>query len=221
MSKSEEDNEVQTKVKVKNNNKIRRKCKYTGCKKIVINEESFLNTNDFKVCCDLHTKCLTTFEKPDECPICLDEFNKYVSIPLIPCSHWVCKKCVINSGKNECPICRQEVQLSKVEMKQCNKISCKRQKEKEEQQLIEDRRMAEQLQQELNQNERVQVQPVYVRRIPVPVMNINIDNIEEMLLVINALEDPVEQNYLRRYMTNLLRIAEAHEQVIEVDDEEE
>jgi hypothetical protein len=210
MSESEDTNEVQRKVRV-NNNKIKRKCKYIGCKKMVQNDSLFLNTEEYKICCGLHSKCLTTYEKPDECPICLDEFNKYDSIPLIPCSHWICKKCVINSGKNECPICRQEVQLSKVELKQCNKINMKRQKEKEEQQMIEDRRMAEQLQRELNQNERIQVQPVYVRRMPI--MNINIDNIDEMLIVINALEDPVEQNYLRRYMTNLLRLSTVQEEV--------
>ena len=216
MSESEDTNEVQRKVRV-NNNKIKRKCKYIGCKKMVQNDSLFLNTEEYKICCELHTKCLTTYEKPDECPICLDEFSKYDSIPLILCSHWICKKCVVNSGKNECPICRQEVQLSKVELKQCNKINMKRQKEKEEQQMIEDRRMAEQLQRELNQNERIQVQPVYVRRMPI--MNINIDNIDEMLIVINALEDPVEQNYLRRYMTNLLRLATVQEEV--EDDEEE
>jgi hypothetical protein len=210
MSDSEDNNIVQKKLIVKNNNKIKRKCKYIGCKKMVQNEPTNLNTKEYKICCDLHSKCLTTYEKPDDCPICLDEFNKYDSIPLIPCLHWVCKKCVINSGKNECPICRQDVQLSKVELKQCNKISSKRQKEKEEQQMIEDRRMAEQLQRELNLNQRIEVQPVYVRRIPV--MNINVDNIDEMLTVINALEDPVEQNYLRRYMTNLLRIAAAQEE---------
>ena len=77
-------------------------------------------------------KCLTTYEKPEECPICLEEFNDYESIPLIPCFHWVCKKCVINSGKNECPICRQEVELTKIELKQCTKINLQRQKEKQE-----------------------------------------------------------------------------------------
>jgi hypothetical protein len=223
MSDNEDDIKVQ--LKVKNTNKLRRKCKYIGCKKIVINDVSFLNTKDFKICCDLHNKCLSVFEKPDECPICLEEFSKYDSVPLIPCSHWVCKKCVINSGKNECPICRQEVQLSKVELKQCNKINNKRQKEKEEQQMIEDRRIAEQLQRELNQNERrIQVQPVIVRRV-LPV--INVENIEEMLIVIDALEDPIEQEHLRRYFLNMLRLSDLQQEqnnlneVNEVEDEDE
>lgn len=212
MSESENNDEVKTIVKT--NSKIRRKCKYVGCKKMVQNEVNQINTKEYKICCELHTKCLTTYEKPDECPICLNEFNMFESIPLIPCYHWICKNCVINSGKNECPVCRQEVELSKSELKQCNKISNKRQKEKEEQQMVEDRRMAEQLQRELNQAERIQVQPVYVRRMPI---NINVDNIEEMLIVINALEDPDEQIYLRRYIANLLRMARLNEEENEVE----
>jgi len=161
------------------NGLIKRKCKYTGCKKMVINKESDLNTKDYKICCDFHSNIIKQYEKPDECPICLEEFDKINDVPLIPCLHWICKKCIIKSGKNECPICRQEVQLTKMESKQCNKINMKIQKEKEEQQMLEDRRMAEQLQRELNTNERLHVQPVIVRRIPV--MNINIQNIFQFL----------------------------------------
>ncbi len=210
-----ENNNVKSNVKVtvtikskKTSSSIKRKCKYIGCKKMVINEESALNTQDYKLCCDLHTKIIKQYEKPDECPICLEEFDLINSIPLIPCSHWICKKCIINSGKNECPICRQEVELTKIESKQCNKVNSKRQKEKEEQQMLEDRRIAEQLQRELNQNQRIQVQPVIVRRLPV----INIENIEEMLLVIDAIEDPIEQDHLRRYLLNMLRLADLHQQ---------
>jgi hypothetical protein len=189
-------------IKIKNS-KIKRKCKYIGCRKMVQNEEYCLNTKEFKICCESHSKYLTIYEKPDECPICLEEFDIENSIPLIPCSHWICKKCVINSGKNECPICRQQVELTKLEMIKCNKINLERQKEKEEQQLIEDRRMAEQMQRELNQNERINVQPVIIRRMPL----INIDNIEEMLIVIDAIEDQLEQAQLRRYLTNMLQLA--------------
>lgn len=208
---SENNNESLSK---KANRLIKRKCKYTGCKKMVINEESVLNTKEYKICCDLHNKIIKKYEKPDECPICSEEFDLVDNIPLIPCLHWICKKCIINSGKNECPICRQEVDLSKTETKQCNKVSIKRQKEKEEQQMLEDRRMAEQLQRDLNINERIHVQPVIVRRMPV----INVENIEEMLLVIDALEDPVEQDHLRRYLLNMLRLAEVQ---IEENNEEE
>ena len=43
----------------------------------------------------------------------------------------------------------------------------------------------------------------------------NVDNIEEMMLVIDALDDPIEQNYLRRYITNLLRMRIEEENEVE------
>jgi len=61
--------------------------------------------------CSQHIK-ISRLEKPDECPVCMDHFKKETK-HLRPCGHWVCIECIINSGKSECPLCRQKVYLSK------------------------------------------------------------------------------------------------------------
>lgn len=48
-------------------------------------------------------------EKPDECPVCMENLRK-TKKPL-PCGHWVHYKCILRSGKKECPICRQDVDI--------------------------------------------------------------------------------------------------------------
>ena len=50
------------------------------------------------------------FEKPEECPICLEPFLEDMN-PLKPCNHWIHNECVARSGKKECPICRSEIDL--------------------------------------------------------------------------------------------------------------
>lgn len=52
------------------------------------------------------------FEKPHECPVCFETLR--TSKPL-SCGHWVHKKCIVKSLKNECPICRKEVELNELE----------------------------------------------------------------------------------------------------------
>lgn len=52
------------------------------------------------------------YEKPSECPVCYEILR--TSKPL-SCGHWVHKKCIVKSLKNECPICRKEVELTDLE----------------------------------------------------------------------------------------------------------
>ena len=51
-------------------------------------------------------------EKPSECPVCYEplETDKALS-----CGHWVHKSCIIKSKKDNCPMCRQKVKLTRKE----------------------------------------------------------------------------------------------------------
>lgn len=51
------------------------------------------------------------FQKPDECSICMDSTSN-IHTPL-SCGHWVHKKCIIQWGKNQCPICRRKINIIK------------------------------------------------------------------------------------------------------------
>ncbi len=66
---------------------------------------------DFKYC-KLHYKKFK-LEKPDECPVCMEQLNNK-EIPL-SCAHWVHRKCILNWGKSCCPVCRQNITLTKRE----------------------------------------------------------------------------------------------------------
>lgn len=118
-------------------NKI--KCKYIKCRKRCTTKE---------ICCKQHSKILTAFEKPEECPICLEKFT--IEIPLIPCNHWICQDCVINSGKNECPVCRTVVEFDGKNKQKMAKSMKKRDKELKREQENNDREFARTLQQQLN-----------------------------------------------------------------------
>ena len=59
----------------------KQKCKYPKCRKRCTSEE---------ICCKVHSNVLTTFEKSDECPICL-ETKRCVSQPR--CDHYSCIEC--------------------------------------------------------------------------------------------------------------------------------
>lgn len=68
-------------------------------------------------------------EKQDECHVCCDEIKDHLS-----CGHYVCKKCIINSGRETCPLCRKTVSLSLEEVKSVDifKKKLKREREEEE-----------------------------------------------------------------------------------------
>jgi hypothetical protein len=114
------------------------KCKYPKCRK-------FCNSND--KCCKLHINHINTFEKPEECPICIEPFQD--NLPLFPCSHWICKECVIKSGKNECPVCRTEVEFDSNLKKRMQISIKKRKKEMKQEQENNDRQFAQMLQNQL------------------------------------------------------------------------
>jgi hypothetical protein len=66
-------------------------------------------------------------EKQDECHVCCEEIKEHIS-----CGHYVCKSCIVNSGKETCPLCRKIVSLNIEEVKQMNIIKEKMKREKYE-----------------------------------------------------------------------------------------
>jgi hypothetical protein len=66
-------------------------------------------------------------EKQDECHVCCNEIQEHLS-----CGHYVCKSCIVNSGKETCPLCRKVVSLNIEEVKQMNIIKEKMKREKYE-----------------------------------------------------------------------------------------
>ncbi len=173
------------KVKLK-----KKRCKFHNCRKMVNLKE---NEENITPICEEHQKKVNTYEKPDECIICVEEFDKENCIPLFPCCHWVCKNCVIKTGKKECPICRQQVILSSTDSKKCEKVYEKQIREKNLQQLQEDRRIAENLQRqimnEVNQMDRGRNGEIEIE--------INAGNVQQIFEILGAL-DPFEQTIYRR-----------------------
>jgi hypothetical protein len=48
------------------------------------------------------------FEKPDDCPICLEKISEKSELSLT-CGHWIHKNCLKLSEKHTCPICRTKM----------------------------------------------------------------------------------------------------------------
>ena len=70
--------------------------------------------------CHHHIHCekpMQYLDKPDECPVCLDELDQ-TDLPL-KCGHYVHRDCIIKSGKTKCPICRFDIYLTLSELKKC------------------------------------------------------------------------------------------------------
>lgn len=163
----------------------RKKCKYPDCRKMVSNEITSPEETKQR-CCPLHQPLIDTYQKPEECPICCSPF--IMNIPLFPCCHWICKDCIIHTGKKECPVCRQEVHLDKEEEKKLNQVSRRLQREKIEHQLEEDRRFAVELERQL--------QEASPRRNVVQIV-VTDENMDEILGILGALAPGERRIYLR------------------------
>ncbi len=59
--------------------------------------------------------------KPSECIICYESLanQRYA----LECGHWIHIKCIINSAKAECPICRTKLTVGKRAMKRIEKLA--------------------------------------------------------------------------------------------------
>lgn len=110
-------------------------CQTFRCSYVMKNNERcpLRSQNSSKYC----SKHYSTYERESECPVCMGKVYKV----LRPCEHWVCKDCIIKSGKPECPICRKHVTLSKKERDLLRKeahINRKKKEEEERKELIEE-----------------------------------------------------------------------------------
>ena len=112
-------------------------CKYNNCNNYISND---VNNN---LICDDHIKLLNIYEKPTECPICLQTLTD--EFPVFPCAHWVCKSCILNSSNHNCPFCRQQIYLTLEESNIINTNINRINKASEIQQIEDDRLLAEQL----------------------------------------------------------------------------
>lgn len=56
--------------------------------------------------------CDTIFDHPGDCPVCCMEIGQQERLS---CGHYIHKSCVIFSAQTVCPMCRQEVELSREE----------------------------------------------------------------------------------------------------------
>ena len=118
-------------------------CKYNDCNNDVNNN----------LICDDHIKLLNIYEKPPECPICLQTLTD--EFPVFPCAHWVCKSCILNSSNHNCPFCRQQIYLTLEESNMINTNINRINKASEIQQIEDDRLLAEQLNNESDEDDDV------------------------------------------------------------------
>lgn len=77
--------------------------------------------------CKNHSYCkrhlsLFKFDKPDECIICTSSMENE-NQPL-SCGHWVHRKCIVQ-WKDECPICRTKIKVTKKEYQMIEKNNIK------------------------------------------------------------------------------------------------
>jgi hypothetical protein len=62
--------------------------------------------------CDKHEERYR-YEKPEDCPVCMDTISEEIEIPLM-CGHWVHKMCLVPTNIHICPVCRQKMQQDEV-----------------------------------------------------------------------------------------------------------
>jgi hypothetical protein len=119
------------------------KCVIPGCKNVGSQRYEF---------CKKHSEQFK-FDKPDECCVCLEDL-KDEKYPLRDCGHWVHHKCVIMSGKDECPCCRGKVKFNKEQQAALSEVKNKHKKEKIEEEQREIRREMEEERRVVNRSTR-------------------------------------------------------------------
>ena len=68
--------------------------------------------------CRLHNKLDYVMEKPNECIVCLNDLND--TKKSLTCGHWIHLNCIYKWGKQQCPVCRQSIKLSTLQLKTFN-----------------------------------------------------------------------------------------------------
>lgn len=73
--------------------------------------------------------------KPKKCIICYESMINERSA--LNCGHWIHIQCIVNSAKEECPICRKKVRLNLKNKLLIERLAKKRRQEMDEQYIIE------------------------------------------------------------------------------------
>jgi hypothetical protein len=84
------------------------------CRGLTIQAENLVkcqNKSDKQHCPDHEHRY--RFEKPDDCPVCMDIISSKTETPL-ECGHWVHKKCLVPTNIHICPVCRQGMKQHEV-----------------------------------------------------------------------------------------------------------
>ena len=99
------------------------------CRGLTIQGENLVkcqNKSDNQHCPDHEHRY--RFEKPDECPVCMDLISNKTETPL-ECGHWIHKNCLSPTNLHICPVCRQSMKPHEVKFifgenhQQCNQYS--------------------------------------------------------------------------------------------------
>ena len=72
-------------------------------------------------------------EKVDECHVCRKTFEE--NDKPLSCGHWICKECVCQSGKAECPLCRKKIDMTTNEIRKM--IDIKKNKNNQNRSVVE------------------------------------------------------------------------------------
>lgn len=72
-------------------------------------------------------------EKVDDCHVCCKTFEE--NDKPLSCGHWICKECVCQSGKAECPMCRKKIDMTTNEIRKM--IDIKKNKNNQNRSVVE------------------------------------------------------------------------------------
>lgn len=84
------------------------------CRGLTIQGENLVkcqNKSDKQHCPDHEHRY--RFEKPDDCPVCMDTISIKTETPL-ECGHWIHKNCLSPTNLHICPVCRQTMKPHEV-----------------------------------------------------------------------------------------------------------
>ena len=98
-------------LKLKENQEKEKPVQCSGMNIVDNHLERCTNISNKKYC-DTHEEKYK-YEKPDDCPVCMDEISDETEIPL-SCGHWIHKECLVPTNLHICPICRQKMKQEEV-----------------------------------------------------------------------------------------------------------
>lgn len=93
-------------LKLRNENNTKKPVQCSGMNIVEDHLERCTNITNTKYCEEHQERY--KYEKPDDCPICMDTISEQTEIPL-SCGHWIHKDCLVPTNLHICPVCRQKM----------------------------------------------------------------------------------------------------------------